>query len=272
MERRTSHKMGPRLLRVLLLVCAPLLLVNCASFSDDDYDSYSGNYHSVTVERGDTVSSIAYRYHARQDDIIAANRLRDRDVLYTGQVLKVPGNGRVAYRSAPQRAARSETPSPRVINASYEPKPSAPKATEAVWWQNLGFDNGSTPDAQFLWPVKGSVISSYGASANGERNDGINIAVQDGVPVLAADAGTVSYVGNELKGYGNLVLIRHDNGYVTAYAHAGQIMVTRGQRVARGEIIAYAGESGDVSEPQLHFEIRRGTTPVDPKPLLIASR
>jgi murein DD-endopeptidase MepM/ murein hydrolase activator NlpD len=272
MERKISHKTVSRVLRATLLVCAPLLLVNCASFSGDDYGSYSGNYHSVTVQRGDTVSSIAYRYHARQDDIIAANRLRDRDTLYVGQLLKVPGNGHVAYHSASQHAVRSETPGSRVINASYEPKPATPKATEAVWWQNLSFDTGSTPDAQFLWPVKGSVISPYGASANGERNDGINIAVPDGVPVLAADAGTVSYVGNELKGYGNLVLIRHDNGYVTAYAHTGQITVTRGQHVARGEIIAYAGETGDVSEPQLHFEIRRGTTPVDPKPLLIASR
>lgn len=272
MERRTNHKAVSRILRAMLLVCAPLLLGACGTVFDGEDGSYSGHYHAVTVQHGDTVSSIAYRYHARQDDIIAANRLRDRDVLYAGQVLKVPGSGSIAYRATPQHAAHSETAEPRVVNASYEPKPSTPKATEAVWWQNLSFDAGSTPDAQFLWPVKGSVISPYGASANGERNDGINIAVPDGVPVLAADAGTVSYVGNELKGYGNLVLIRHDNGYVTAYAHTGQITVTRSQHVARGEIIAYAGETGDVSEPQLHFEIRRGTTPVDPKPLLIASR
>lgn len=268
MERKASHEAVTRILRALLIVIAPLLLANCTSVFDDDYDSYSGNYHAVTVQRGDTVSEIATRYRVRQNDIVAINDLRDRDTLYAGQVLKLPGN---AYRNpAPRRVARAEVQT-RPINASYEPKPSKPKATEAVWWQNFSFDSGSS-DAQFLWPVKGTVISPYGASASGERNDGINIAVREGVPVLAADSGTVSYVGNELRGYGNLVLVRHDNGYVTAYAHASEIIVTRGQRVARGEIIAYAGETGNVSEPQLHFEIRRGATPVDPKPLLIASR
>ncbi len=275
MERTASHKLRTRILRALLVLCAPLLVANCASFSSDDYSPAHGSYFSVTAERGDTVSEIAHRYHVSQNDIVAINRLRDRDVVYSGQVLKVPAYGRaVVHRNPPHQYARRDTPSPanQPINASYEPKPSTPKATNAIWWQNLSFDTGSAPDAQFLWPVKGAVISPYGARANGERNDGINIAVPDGVPILAAEAGTVSYVGNELKGYGNLVLIRHDNGYVTAYAHAGQITVTRGQRVARGEIIAYAGETGDVKEPQLHFEIRRGTTPVDPKPLLIASR
>jgi murein DD-endopeptidase MepM/ murein hydrolase activator NlpD len=80
----------------------------------------------------------------------------------------------------------------------------------------------------------------------------------------------VTYVGNELKGYGNLILLRHENGYVTAYAHTGEIVVERGQRVVRGQTIAFAGATGSVSEPQLHFEIRRGTQPIDPKPLLMA--
>jgi murein DD-endopeptidase MepM/ murein hydrolase activator NlpD len=120
--------------------------------------------------------------------------------------------------------------------------------------------------------VKGAILSPYGPRPNGERNDGINIAAANGTPIRAAAAGIVSYVGNELKGYGNLVLIRHDNGYVTAYAHTGEIIVARGAHVEQGQTIAYAGETGDVAAPQLHFEIRRGTTPIDPEPLLIASR
>ena len=251
------------MLRALALVFVPLLLTHCTSIFADD--SYSGNFVRVTVERGDTVSGIATRFHVRQDDIVAINNLRDRDTLYTGQVLKLP-----AYSSR-ERSRLQNEPS-RTVEGSYEPVAYTPKASETVWWQNLSFDMGSTPDAQFLWPVKGTVISPYGEQTNGERNDGINIAVPEGAPILASEAGTVTYIGNELKGYGNLLLIHHDNGYMTAYAHADQVAVTRGQHVARGEIIAYAGASGGVGAPQLHFEIRRGTTPVDPKPLLIASR
>ncbi len=89
-------------------------------------------------------------------------------------------------------------------------------------------------------------------------------------PLRAAEAGDVSYVGNELKSYGNLILIRHDNGFVTAYAHADGVIVKRGERVERGQVIGSAGDTGDVSEVQLHFELRHGTTPVDPTPYLVA--
>jgi murein DD-endopeptidase MepM/ murein hydrolase activator NlpD len=120
----------------------------------------------------------------------------------------------------------------------------------------------------FRWPVTGRILSAFGGTAGGERNDGINIAATQGEPVRASAAGTVTYCGNELKGYGNLVLIRHDSGYVTAYAHADSIMVGRGDRVAAGQVIATAGSTGDVNVPQLHFEIRRGVRPVDPVSLL----
>ena len=124
---------------------------------------------------------------------------------------------------------------------------------------------------RLLWPVNGRVISDFGQSRTGERNDGINISVPAGSPVRSADAGTVSYVGNELKGYGNLVLIKHENGNVTAYAHSQSVTVRRGERVTRGQIIAFAGETGDVTQPQVHFELRVGTRPVDPRPFLVAS-
>jgi murein DD-endopeptidase MepM/ murein hydrolase activator NlpD len=116
----------------------------------------------------------------------------------------------------------------------------------------------------FRWPVKGRVIAGFGPKPNGGQNDGINLAVPEGTPVKAADDGVVAYAGNELKGYGNLVLIRHSNGFVSAYAHASELMVKRGDTIKRGQVIANAGQTGNVTSPQLHFEIRKGSTPVDP--------
>jgi murein DD-endopeptidase MepM/ murein hydrolase activator NlpD len=149
-------------------------------------------------------------------------------------------------------------------------------AAEPAWWDvfssRQGGQSASAGNSRsFLWPVKGRLISAFGTGQGGERNDGINISTPRGTPVRAADGGTVTYVGNELKGYGNLVLIKHDSGYVTAYAHSDTVAVARGDRVSRGQIIAYAGATGDVTQPQLHFEIRLNTKPVDPAPYLVAS-
>lgn len=125
-------------------------------------------------------------------------------------------------------------------------------------------------DVAFAWPVSGSIISGFGALQNGERNDGINIAARMDTPIRASASGTVSYAGNELKGYGNLLLIKHQAGYVTAYAHADRLLVNRGDTVTKGQVIGYCGQTGDVTSPQLHFEIRRDTTPVDPRSFLSA--
>jgi murein DD-endopeptidase MepM/ murein hydrolase activator NlpD len=116
----------------------------------------------------------------------------------------------------------------------------------------------------FRWPVHGRVISAFGSRPNGAQTDGINLAVPEGTPVKAAEDGVVAYAGDELKGYGNLVLVRHSNGYVSAYANASELLVKRGDSVKRGQTIARAGQSGNVTSPQLHFEIRKGSTPVDP--------
>ena len=121
---------------------------------------------------------------------------------------------------------------------------------------------------QFRWPLAGRVISDFGTSSTGERNDGINISAQQGEPVRASASGTVSYCGNELKGYGNLVLIRHDDGYITAYAHVANFIVSRDDQVLAGQVIAYAGATGDVTAPQLHFEIRKGVRALDPRSVL----
>jgi murein DD-endopeptidase MepM/ murein hydrolase activator NlpD len=138
----------------------------------------------------------------------------------------------------------------------------SPPASAAVAVPEKPTDNGGAPS--FRWPARGRVISGSGAMTNGQQNDGINLALPEGTPVHAAEDGVVAYAGSELKGYGNLVLIRHSNGFVTAYAHASEIMVKRGDQVRRGQVIAKSGQTGNVSSPQLHFEIRKGSTPVDP--------
>jgi murein DD-endopeptidase MepM/ murein hydrolase activator NlpD len=116
----------------------------------------------------------------------------------------------------------------------------------------------------FRWPVKGRVIAQFGARPDGGHNDGIDLAVPQGTSVQAAENGVVAYAGNELKGYGNLVLIRHANNWVSAYAHNAEILVKRGEKVRRGQVVAKAGATGAVSQPLVHFELRKGSRPVDP--------
>jgi len=123
----------------------------------------------------------------------------------------------------------------------------------------------------FAWPVTGSVLSDFGTTANGGKNDGINIAAPMNTPIHASASGTVTYAGNELKNYGNLVLVKHSGGFTTAYAHADRLIVSRGDFVARGQVIGYVGQTGDVTKPQLHFEIRSATNPVNPHTYLAAA-
>jgi murein DD-endopeptidase MepM/ murein hydrolase activator NlpD len=165
------------------------------------------------------------------------------------------------------RVAKDEPAGQRKGTRKPEPKPAG---AQTAWWEVIAPPAGqSGAKKTFLWPVSGNVISSFGQAAGGERNDGINISAPRGTPVRAADAGTVTYVGNELKGYGNLVLIRHQSGYVTAYAHSDSVAVSRGEHVQRGQVIAHAGATGDVNQPQVHFELRFNTKPVDPVPYLV---
>ena len=157
-----------------------------------------------------------------------------------------------APAAAPQKVAAAEP-----VKVTREPESTASLPAQPA-----------AASADFRWPARGRVISGFGGSGS---NEGINIAVPDGTPVKAAEAGTVAYAGSEVKGYGNLVLIRHDNGYVSAYAHNGEIEVKRGQKVSRGQTIAKSGQSGNVTSPQLHFEIRKGSTPVDPMKYLASN-
>lgn len=173
-------------------------------------------------------------------------------------------------------AVRSVRPS--VINAREEASaPSAmvpPVATQpkieqvAVAAPQASAPVASTGNVQLRWPVIGRVVAGFGGRPDGTHNDGINLSVPLGTDVHAAETGVVAYAGSELKGYGNLILVRHDNGWVTAYAHNEELLVKRGDKVSRGQVIAKAGKTGTVDQPQLHFELRQGSRPVDPTPYM----
>ncbi len=122
--------------------------------------------------------------------------------------------------------------------------------------------------SNFIWPIEGRIISRFGPKQNGLVNDGINIAAREGEPIWAAAAGEVAYAGNELKGYGNMMIIRHSNGWMSAYAHASDMLISKGDHVNQGDLIGYVGKTGAVKSAQLHFGIREGKTPVDPENLL----
>jgi murein DD-endopeptidase MepM/ murein hydrolase activator NlpD len=230
------------------------------------------------VNRGDTLLSISRRNHVPVAELAKANRLDPSAKLKLGMKLTVPGakTAAVAPAAAPapvaaaQPAAALAPPATKTAAVTSGPPQSAHLAQATTKVDDASVETptkaneatGALPT--FRWPVRGKVITSYGAKTNGKANDGINLAVPEGTPVKAAEDGVVAYSGNELKGYGNLVLVRHSNGYVTAYAHASELLVKRGDTIKRGQIIAKSGQSGEVGSPQLHFEIRKGSSPVDP--------
>ena len=227
------------------------------------------------VNHGDTLMGIARRSHISAAELARANGLAPGAKLRIGTKLNVPVKASaaaapVAQPAVAQAAPVSVAPVTRVATVAVDPRQKARLAQTSGIEEVAAAETpvkaaeatGALPT--FRWPVRGKVITSYGAKTNGKANDGINLAVPEGTPVKAAEDGVVAYSGNELKGYGNLVLIRHSNGYVTAYAHASELLVKRGDTIKRGQVIAKSGQSGEVASPQLHFEIRKGSTPVDP--------
>jgi murein DD-endopeptidase MepM/ murein hydrolase activator NlpD len=229
------------------------------------------------VNHGDTLLSIARRNHVSVPDLARANNIEPTAKLKLGTKLTVPGGKTLAAAPvaqpavvAAQPAAPLAAPATKLAAVTPDPQQKARLAQAAPMAEDMATETpvkaaeatGALPT--FRWPVRGKVITSYGAKTNGKANDGINLAVPEGTPVKAAEDGVVAYSGNELKGYGNLVLVRHSNGYVTAYAHASELLVKRGDTIKRGQIIAKSGQSGEVGSPQLHFEIRKGSSPVDP--------
>jgi murein DD-endopeptidase MepM/ murein hydrolase activator NlpD len=231
------------------------------------------------VNRGDTLMSIAHRNHVPVAELAKINSLDPNAKLKLGQKINVPGaKSAAAPVAAPTQVAGAQpgalvapttkmaavTPEPAKEKARLAQATTTPEAAAAVTETPVKTAEATGALPTFRWPVRGRVVTGYGAKTNGKSNDGINVAVPEGTPIKAAEDGVVAYSGNELKGYGNLILVRHSNGYVTAYAHASELMVKRGETIKRGQIIAKSGQSGEVGSPQLHFEIRKGSSPVDP--------
>lgn len=258
---------------------------------------------TYVVQSGDTLYGIARKNGVSVASLISLNDLASPESIRVGQTLRLDGSAAApqilvasAGPGAPEKPLgqlrmssdgtalaapaepmiRLQSPADSLDMALAAPKPptmpaipvdgqnppiNTVSATAAI---DAATDAASADGKSFRWPVRGRIISGFGTKPNGERNDGINLAVPEGTSVKAVEAGTVIYAGNELEGYGNLVLIRHADGFVSAYAHNKEILVKRGDVVRRGQIVAHAGMTGSVTSPQVHFELRKGAKPVNP--------
>jgi murein DD-endopeptidase MepM/ murein hydrolase activator NlpD len=264
-------------MRATLCALALLALAGCADPGPRTRLNWPvPTYYTVVVRPGDRVSDIAARYDVSSGAILRMNDLQARSAIYPGEILRIPPGSRATREvvmheatgtriyAEPRTRDAAVTSAPlRPVHVTRNDEPPLPQSVEPAL---------DVSGLHFIWPVNGTIIDSFGGMAGGERNDGINIAAPLGEPIRASQSGTVSYAGNELRSYGNLILIKHDGGYITAYAHAQSIAVAKGQHVDQGQVIGTTGTTGDVTQPQVHFEIRRDSHPVDPKLLLVASR
>jgi murein DD-endopeptidase MepM/ murein hydrolase activator NlpD len=255
--------------------------------------SLAGDGETYRVQSGDSLYGIARRFNVRAEDIAEANGIDDPAKLRPGQVIRIPGGeGGASTAEAATSKSRKRVAAVRETatddsgsgaDTSYSDQDRGTDSESTAADDGSDDGQGSTDefaartteedsepeartDAQFRWPVKGRIVAKFGDSLDGARNDGINVAVPLGTDVKAAENGVVAYAGDELKGYGKLVLIRHADNWVSAYAHNDEIVVKRGDTVSRGQVISKAGKTGEVDQPQLHFELRKGSQPVDPLP------
>jgi murein DD-endopeptidase MepM/ murein hydrolase activator NlpD len=207
------------------------------------------NYY--TVRQGETLYGIARQNKTDVRALIKENSLEPPYDIEVGQRLKMPQSG--ARLMIAETNNRQQEFNPRPLNAQQKLEKLEP----------LGVPPLRT-NSRFAWPVIGRVISGFGAQEGGQRNDGINIDAAEGTPVRAAESAVVAYAGNQIRGFGNLVLLKHSDGWITTYAHNRKILVKRGERVEKGQVIAESGATGNVKTPQLHFEVRQGKKALDP--------
>lgn len=209
------------------------------------------------VQAGETLSEIAQIYNMNASSIVAMNDLKPPYLLQVGQELQV--TQKIQPKQTDNVAQSSVTKKPLIIKDNIKDTIKDNKEeTPSLLAHNLKKSN------KFAWPVNGTVISEFGPKSHGLYNDGINIEASQGTKVKAAEDGTVAYVGNELKGYGNLVIIKHSDGWITAYAHLAQTLVKRGDQVKQNQHIASVGSTGNVKSPQLYFGLRKGRDAVNP--------
>jgi murein DD-endopeptidase MepM/ murein hydrolase activator NlpD len=240
-----------------------------------------------TVATGDTVYGIARRERVPMAELVRVNGIEPPYTIRVGQALRLPDHAAVPSHTIAATPPLEPKPADggKVLAKPVEREPVAPSAPpsaepplasplpttqQAALPPPAAVMPPSRGGSGFAWPVRGEVLSRFGPKIGGLHNDGINIAAPKGTPVHAAENGVVAYAGNELRGFGNLVLIRHAGGWITAYAHIDSIQVKRGDLVDRGDAIGKVGDTGNVAAPQLHFEIRRKGEAQDPLPLLEA--
>ena len=256
------------------------------------------NVRTHEVRAGDTASQLAQRYGVPLRELVRVNGIEPPFSIRVGQRLIIPEradspvvssvavvpvqtvvsapspplvpiapSAPVQPTNAPPPPASAPAISPMPIvppSTVQSPPPQRAAVPPPAPAHPLAAPVDSGAVGRLLWPVRGVVVSDFGPKAGGLQNDGINIAAPRGTPFRAADSGVVIYAGNELRGFGNLLLLRHEGGTVTAYAHADELLVQRGETVRRGQTIGRVGATGNVSTPQLHFEVRRGTRAANP--------
>lgn len=241
----------------------------------------------ITVRPGDSYYSIARHYGVSARDLVVANGARPPYTLTKGQKLVLPQQRKIKVRQGDTLYSLSRRYGVDVNLLARQNKlrppyqlavdqtliiPSGTTARQVTKAQTRQQPTFTAPPSGggFAFPVQGRILSGYGGKTNGLHNDGINISVPVGTTVKASENGVVVYAGNDLPGYGNLMLIKHANGFVTAYAHNSEFLVRQGTRVKRGEAIAKSGQTGNVSSPQVHFEIRKGSQAINPQKLIRA--
>ncbi|MBI1262500.1 MAG: peptidoglycan DD-metalloendopeptidase family protein [Rhizobiales bacterium] len=235
----------------------------------------AGRFH--VVERGETVYSISRRYGVDQSSLTSLNRIPAPYMINVGQKLQLPSTGSREIQVADSLSGSgSGSGSRRASDDDHVGVPLARPGTPVIErptrvasvQKKPPLPPTPAPSGAFIWPARGKILSTFGSKGGGLNNDGINIAVAEGASVRAAQSGVVAYAGNELKGYGNLLLVRHANGWITAYAHNSKLLVKRGDTVTKGQTISYAGSTGSVTSPQVHFEVRKGSKAIDPQTVL----
>lgn len=228
---------------------------------------------NVTVQKGDTIYALSRRYGVTVRSLINYNKMRPPYLLKSGQRLKLPRTDTLMVKKGDTLYSLSRKYG--VDMAEFVRINGLQSPYRLKVGQKLHISKSPTriviapppprSNKGFLWPVRGKVISRFGPYQGGFHNDGINISATSGSPVRAAEAGVVVHADNKLRAFGNLILIKHDNGWITAYAHTSNMYVQKGQRVARGQSIAKVGRTGRVQSPQLHFEMRKGSRAVNPE-------
>ena len=281
-------------------------VISCESYLYDDYKiidykkrinrDYILKNNIYKVRKGDNLFSISRRFNASIQELIKVNKIQEPYKIFPNQTILIPLNqkhkvvkgdtlysiSRYYETSVFTLAKYNNIKNVNNIKVGKEliiPKRSKKikKIKKKKWDSNFKTKQKDrnknetlrdTQSSKFIWPVQGKLLSKYGKSKEGFYNDGINIDSKKGTKVISSKAGRVIYCGNEIPGYGNLILIKHSKNWITAYAHLNEVFTEKGEKVNKGETIGSVGNTGNVRSPQLHFEIRKGKESVNPLKLL----